>query len=663
MFAESKAIEAIPGHLLVTMIVAMAITGVMAFVPSPKASLGLPPARAIGVRPVLARGEARLDLEPTPEDPTPDDMLCLDDVCTPIADWFDAPIKPSPELARARLWIGLPKKRNWAIPKKFGKRQRSWAQIFALRMRLRMSTMSPGAVTIVGAVVNIVLAALKLGVGGVVGSASLLADGWHSFGDLVSDVICWIAVKVGARAPTKRHPDGFRKYEHMLTLAIAAILTSGGVAMAWSSGSVLLAAVRRSAAVPTALLTARAALRFTDLAALAVAVASVVSKELLFGVTHAIGLRCRSPSIVANAYHHRSDALSSLIAIVGIAGALLGVPLLDPLAAMAVGLMVTGMGRDVAQESLDALFAGNAPRSDDAAAAELAATPAPAESGGAETVGRVFPSRSLAPRMSLALTSQLPMAALGGTAAGGLHAISGPDHLAALLPLCLGRRWLAAASTGATWGLGHGVGAALVGALGFALRGALNLDALARFSEVAVGVSIIVIGATGLQEAREWRDGLQECAVRYEAASEIVMSEELCEGENTPSPPLTSRMVTRTLLNGILNGVSGTGHVLGVLPALAMPTWAVAAAYLGCFGMGTFVTMALFTGLIGELSSRMGQRVGSAFNQPAAPANLAMASSALALALGAFWTSRALVALGVPATILHVVGRSVPRVV
>ena len=110
--------------------------------------------------------------------------------------------------------------------------------------------------------------------------------------------------------------------------------------------------------------------------------------------------------------------------------------------------------------------------------------------------------RSGAPQMMPAAI--LIPAVAGGTFAGGLHAVTGPDHLAALLPLCLGRRWYEAASTGATWGLGHGAGAALVGMIAFALRGALNLHALAPYMEAAVGVSIVVIGITGYREARAW---------------------------------------------------------------------------------------------------------------------------------------------------------------
>ena len=131
------------------------------------------------------------------------------------------------------------------------------------------------------------------------------------------------------------------------------------------------------------------------------------------------------------------------------------------------------------------------------------------------TTAALLPHSPVSPRRSHPVLGRsralqmMPVATLfpavaGGIAAGGLHAVTGPDHLAALLPLCMGRRWYEAASTGATWGLGHGAGAMLVGMIAFALRGALNLHALAPYMEAAVGVSIVVIGITGYREAREW---------------------------------------------------------------------------------------------------------------------------------------------------------------
>ena len=168
--------------------------------------------------------------------------------------------------------------------------------------------------------------------------------------------------------------------------------------------------------------------------------------------------------------------------------------------------------------------------------------------------------------MAMVVDPRLLAAGVGGTLAGSLHAISGPDHLAALLPLCINRRWWRAVYTGTYWGLGHGLGAALVGWLAYCIRGALNLNLLCTYMEAVVGLSIMVIGINGISEAREWRT---ECEMPSEgptqAASRRSMEIARRRAEEDPS-------VSRTLLTGILHGVSGSGHLLGVMPALAMPS-------------------------------------------------------------------------------------------
>ena len=138
-------------------------------------------------------------------------------------------------------------------------------------------------------------------------------------------------------------------------------------------------------------------------------------------------------------------------------------------------------------------------------------------------------ARSAEPRMLI--DARLIAAATGGTFAGGLHAVTGPDHLSALLPLCIGRRWFVSMYAGAYWGLGHGLGAALVGALAFAARGALNIDSYALYMEAAVGLSIMVIGANGVREAREWSDEL-------EANEEAAAAEAACD--RGPVNPVSS---------------------------------------------------------------------------------------------------------------------------
>lgn len=227
-----------------------------------------------------------------------------------------------------------------------------------------------------------------------------------------------------------------------------------------------------------------------------------------------------------------------------------------------------------------------------------------------------------APPPSLLFGTAFRSAVVGGCAAGGLHGVTGPDHLAAVLPLSIARRWYSALSTGAIWGIGHGVGAAAVGAAAYFVRGAFNLDRVCTFMEAFVGLSIAVIGYNGIREAKEW--------TAFKTA--LAQTESVATG------------VLRTLSVGILHGASGSGHLLGVLPALAMPNWACASAYLVSFGVGTAIAMSLFTAVIGEASVQLGERLKTAD----IPAKMALFSSCVALIVGSLWTVRASFALGLP---------------
>lgn len=234
---------------------------------------------------------------------------------------------------------------------------------------------------------------------------------------------------------------------------------------------------------------------------------------------------------------------------------------------------------------------------------------------------------------------QLLAVGVGGGFAGALHAVTGPDHLAALLPLAIGHRWWNALYTGLYWGLGHGIGAAAVGALAFCMRRALNLDVLCTYMEAAVGISIMVIGYNGINEAREWakeHEGPTKAAAQH--SIEVALSQ-----------PQQPQLVSNTLLTGILHGCSGSGHLLGVMPALAMPTWVCAAVYLSAFGFGTMLAMSVFTAIVGEASVQMGERL----NQPDVPAKLSFVSSVFALTMGTLWTTRACVALALPQQMLQ----------
>lgn len=259
-------------------------------------------------------------------------------------------------------------------------------------------------------------------------------------------------------------------------------------------------------------------------------------------------------------------------------------------------------------------------------------------------------------------------AGVGGTLAGSLHAVTGPDHLAALLPLSIGRRWWTACYTGLYWGMGHGIGAALVGLLAFLVRGALHLETLCTYMEALVGLSILIIGVNGVVEAREWQREADAAASLVHAEAAMVDGtgvaidgsaavprtpiDEDPKFQTVPAYGLVSALsqapkrqsVASTLLTGILHGCSGSGHLLGVMPALAMPSMTCALTYLSAFGLGTMLAMSSFTGIVGELSVQMGERL----QQPDVPAKLALGTSLFACVMGIAWTAKALIELRVP---------------
>lgn len=188
-----------------------------------------------------------------------------------------------------------------------------------------------------GGVINAVLSLLKLVVGLASGSAALVADAGHSLSDLVSDGLCMWAQMMPA-------------WDRAATLGISFMLVSTGATMLVTSARALGAALGVGAVAEVAAGTAAASagLGVMDAAALFVALTSVASKEALFRVTHAVGKRQQCKSLVANAHHHRSDALSSVAATVGIGGSIAGFGCFDPLAALIVGGMVLKMGFETA---------------------------------------------------------------------------------------------------------------------------------------------------------------------------------------------------------------------------------------------------------------------------------------------------------------------------
>lgn len=201
-------------------------------------------------------------------------------------------------------------------------------------------------VTYIGALINIVLTLVKIIIGFIGQSTSLIADGIHSFSDLVSDLLVLIAIKLGSREADHSHPYGHRRFETIATvmLGIGLILVAGGIA--WDAGDRLLHPEKLL--IPT-----------KD--TLAIALFSILANEGLYHYTRYIGKKTRSKLLMANAWHHRSDALSSVVVLIGITAVLYGYPNADAIAAIIVTLMITKMGIYLILESIKELVDSSLP--------------------------------------------------------------------------------------------------------------------------------------------------------------------------------------------------------------------------------------------------------------------------------------------------------------
>lgn len=208
------------------------------------------------------------------------------------------------------------------------------ADISALRDKQRA--------TWAGVAVNLPLSVAKITLGWVAGSQALVADGLHSLSDLLSDAAVLWALGHSHRPPDAEHPFGHGRFETMATLMVAVLL---GLAAA---GIVVEGMVRLFSPAGQG----------PGAAALWAVLASIVLKEALFHYTMAAGRRTGSALLIANAWHHRSDALSSVVALVGIGAAVAGFALADPLAAMVIALMLGriawALGRPALAELVDA---------------------------------------------------------------------------------------------------------------------------------------------------------------------------------------------------------------------------------------------------------------------------------------------------------------------
>ncbi|KAJ8538430.1 hypothetical protein K7X08_027651 [Anisodus acutangulus] len=208
--------------------------------------------------------------------------------------------------------------------------------------------------------------------------------------------------------------------------------------------------------------------------------------------------------------------------------------------------------------------------------------------------------------------NELLSSAWTGFFAGCLHTLSGPDHLAALAPLSIGRTRMESAAVGALWGCGHDAGQLIFGLLFLLLKDRLHIEVIRTLGTRVVGFTLLVIGAMGIKEASEVHSAF---------------ALENGEGIDTPVIGKKKKVGFATFATGIVHGLQPDALLI-ILPALALPSRLAGAAFLGMFLVGTVMAMGSYTVFIGSCSRALKDRI------PRITEKLTWASSLIAIGLG-----------------------------
>ncbi|MCA1769352.1 MAG: cation diffusion facilitator family transporter [Halomonas sp.] len=196
-------------------------------------------------------------------------------------------------------------------------------------------------VTLIGAAIDFVVGVAKMVAGFMVGSAALVADGIHSFSDILTDVFVLAATHFGRQAPDSNHPYGHGRIETLATLWLGSVLIFVAGGIAWAS------VIRLIAGEP---------IPAPGIWAIGIAVIALLAKEWIYRYTMRVAKRVNSRLLEANAWHSRSDALSTVVVLIGLIAAQFGAGWMDAVAAIVVGLMVGQVGGRLLWESSQELI-------------------------------------------------------------------------------------------------------------------------------------------------------------------------------------------------------------------------------------------------------------------------------------------------------------------
>ena len=195
----------------------------------------------------------------------------------------------------------------------------------------------------VGIAGNIALVVFKLYAGIAGHSGAMVSDAVHSLSDVFATLVAYIGVRISKKAPDQDHPYGHDRLECVASMILGMILLATGFGIGLNGVKQIAAGHYEQLAVPSAI-------------ALAAAVVSIVSKEVMFWYTRYYAKKLNSSAFMADAWHHRSDALSSVGSLIGIGGAMLGVPVMEPIACVAICLCILKVAYDILKDSIDKML-------------------------------------------------------------------------------------------------------------------------------------------------------------------------------------------------------------------------------------------------------------------------------------------------------------------
>ena len=198
-------------------------------------------------------------------------------------------------------------------------------------------------VTSIGIIGNVILSLFKF-LAGIFGhSSAMVSDAIHSLSDVLATFIAWLGIRLSMQAPDREHPYGHERLECVASLLLGTILFGTGLMIGFSGLKTILAVHYEELQAPECI-------------ALIAAVVSIATKEGMFWYTRHYAKVLNSAAFMADAWHHRSDALSSIGSLIGIGGAMLGFPILDPLASVAIAVCIIKVAYDILKDAVSKML-------------------------------------------------------------------------------------------------------------------------------------------------------------------------------------------------------------------------------------------------------------------------------------------------------------------